>query len=77
MPVTDYMGINGFCVNATSVKDVHDAIDRMHTQILDRIEFLENMFERGSSQGADKTVKNLRRTLHTLESAMEKLYNLI
>ncbi len=70
-------GTDGFCVNAKSVKDVHDAIDRMHTQILDRIEFLENMFESGSSQGADKTVKNLRRTLHTLESAMEELYCLI
>ena len=77
MPVYDFLGIDGFCVNAESAKDVYDAIDRMHTQILDRIEFLENVFERGSSQGADKTVKNLRRTLHILESAMEKLYNLI
>lgn len=38
MPVTDYLGINGFCVNATSAEDVHDAIDRMHAQIIDELE---------------------------------------
>lgn len=37
MPVTDYMGIDGFAVDAKSAQDVYDAIDRMHTQILDEL----------------------------------------
>jgi hypothetical protein len=35
MPITDYIGTEGFCVKAESAQDVYDAIDLMHTQILD------------------------------------------
>jgi len=35
MPVTDYLGINGFSVRAESAQDVYEVLDRMHTQIID------------------------------------------
>ncbi len=35
MPITDYIGTEGFCVKAESAQDVYDAIDLIHTQILD------------------------------------------
>lgn len=63
MPVTDYLGINGFCVNATSAEDVHDAIDRMHTQIIDELEHAVSFEE----------TKRLKKVLQILELAMEKL----
>ena len=43
MPVSDFLGIDGFCVNAESAKDVYDAIDRMHTQILDRMDWKKQL----------------------------------
>lgn len=76
MPITDFLGIDGFCVNAESAKDVYDAIDRMHTQIIDKIEFAETVINK-RSPGLDPNIAKLRETLHILESAMEKLYNLI
>ena len=30
MPITDYSGIEGFCVQVESAQDVYDALDRMH-----------------------------------------------
>ena len=63
MPVTDYLGINGFCVNATSAEDVHDAIDRMHTQIIDELEYEASLEE----------IKRLKKVLQILELTMEKL----
>ena len=63
MPVTDYLGINGFCVNATSAEDVHDAIDRMHTQIIDELEY----------EACLEEIKRLKKVLQILELTMEKL----
>lgn len=37
MPVNDYNGIDGFAVDAKTAQDVYEAIDRMHTQILDEL----------------------------------------
>lgn len=37
MPVEDYLGIEGFCVNIRCHQDIYEAIDRMHTQIIDNI----------------------------------------
>lgn len=63
MPVNDYLGTDGFCVNATSAEDVHDAIDRMHTQIIDELEHMVSFEE----------TKRLKKVLQILELAMEKL----
>ena len=37
MSVSDYCGIEGFAVDAKNAQDVYEAIDRMHTQILDEL----------------------------------------
>lgn len=63
MPVSDFLGIDGFCVNATSAEDVYDAIDRMHTQIIDELEHMVSFEE----------TKRLKKVLQILELAMEKL----
>jgi uroporphyrinogen-III decarboxylase len=63
MPVTDYLGINGFSVRAESAQDVYEVLDRMHTQIIDELEH-EVSFEE---------TKRLKKVLQILELAMEKL----
>ena len=42
MSVSDYLGIEGFAVDAKSAQDCYEALDRIHTQILD--ELGENSF---------------------------------
>jgi proteasome assembly chaperone (PAC2) family protein len=57
MPVNDFLGIEGFCVDANCAQDVYEALDRMHTQILDTL----HMNEAGSE------------IMEILEDAMSRL----
>lgn len=76
MPVNDYCGIEGFCVNAQSSQDVYTAIDRMHTQIIDEIEALEIVETRIMKRDPSECLANLKQTLQILEEAMDKLMDI-
>ena len=86
MPITDYSGIEGFCVQVESAQDVYDALDRMHTQLLDLIEPAEEYTREhegevlGSSpfkyRRAKARIEQLRPTQRILEKAMEELLDL-
>ena len=79
MSIKDYSGIEGFCVQVESAQDVYDALDRMHTQLLDLIEPEEEFMERAQFIKL-KTIKSRTERLQTaqriLEKAMEELLDL-
>lgn len=66
------MGVPGFAVDAHSLEDVYEALDRLHTQICDEIENMEGVLERSPGLGSDK-LKKLYYTSRVLEDAIETL----
>lgn len=73
MPIIDYIGIDGFCVDAQSAQDVCEALDRMHTQIMDALDDTEETIARRSPRIAEKKKATLEQTMRILEEAIEKM----
>ena len=84
MPITDYSGIEGFCVQVESAQDVYDALDRMHTQLLDLIEPAEEYIRKREDEGlgycarseAEIKIERWKFLQRILEKAMEELLDL-
>jgi len=72
MGVKTYMGVPGFAVEAHSLEDVYEALDRLHTQICDEIERVEGALKQSTQMEPDK-LKKLNYTSRVLEDAMESL----
>jgi hypothetical protein len=75
MSVNDYIGIEGFCVEAKSPKDVYEALDRMHSQIMDEIEKTEKIVLKRSPKIAEEKIKNLNTLLAILENTMAEIFS--
>ena len=78
MPVSDYVGVHGFAVDAHSVEDVKEALDRLHTQICDELEAMDDIknqvFKRSPGLEAIQEKKaELEHALEVLETAMNAL----
>ena len=82
MPVNDYNGIEGFAVDAKNAQDVYDAIDRMHSQLLDEIENREIFIKQhpkhmekvlGRKALIEAKIEQLKATHRILETAMNSL----
>jgi len=74
MPVSDYMGIEGFAVDAKSAQDVYDAIDRIHTQIMDEQTRIKSL--KRSPDILAKKSEELEQVMRILEGAMDKLLDI-
>jgi len=84
MPITDYSGIEGFCVEIKSAQDVYDALDRMHTQLLDLIEPAEEYIRKREDEAfgycarseAEIKIERWKFSQRILEQAMGELLHL-
>lgn len=85
MPIYDYSGIEGFAVDAKNAQDVYEAIDRMHTQLLDEIENREIFIQQnpahmetfpGRKALIEAKIEHLKATQRILETAMESLLDM-
>lgn len=74
MPVSDYLGVEGFTVDAHSVEDVKEALDRLHTQICDELDAIDIILKRSPGPESAREKRNdLEHALRVLEKAMDKL----
>lgn len=71
MSINDYVGIDGFCVDAKNLGDCIETIDRLHTQIMDRIDELVGIHI--SPEIDRKNIDRLEQVLGILEKTMEDL----
>lgn len=76
MPIKDYYGIEGFCVDAKSAQDVFTALDRIDSQLSDEIDKVTEIIVGRSPQIAENKVKQLEAAQKIIEEAMEKLIDL-
>ena len=73
MTIGDYSGIPGFAVDIDCYEDLCEALDRMHTQVCDHLEEIENAYKRSPRLEICGHKEDFELMARVLEEAMEKL----